>query len=85
MKKFEPGKIYFTKLMTDNCLDPASLKVKVLSRTEKTVKVLFLTPTIDGKRIKTFRISTSSYPMEECFYPFGRYTMAPIIFASRVY
>ena len=41
MKKFEPGKIYFTKLMTDNCLDPASLKVKVLSRTEKTVKVLF--------------------------------------------
>ena len=42
MKKFEPGKIYFTKLMTDNCLDPASLKVKVLSRTEKTVKVLFI-------------------------------------------
>lgn len=70
MKKFEPGKTYFTRSICDyDCI----FKETIISRTEKTVK------TASGK---TLRVSTKYNDDHEQIWPEGKYSMAPVIGAD---
>ena len=71
MTKFGTNKLYTTRLIGDHKLIVACFTV---SRTEKTVKAV-----IDGKT-SNYRLSV--HDNEERFYPFGRYSMAPVVRAS---
>ena len=75
MKAFEIGKEYSMKSACDhNCV----WTFKVISRTEKTVKIT------DGKETKTCKIiaKVSEWAGAESVYPFGRYSMAPVLRAE---
>ncbi len=74
--KFEVGRIYETRFITqyDN-----KLKIKIVARTEKTIKWILLD---DNKKIvKQTRPYIWEY--QECFKPLGNYSMAPTIYAGR--
>jgi len=74
MKSFEAGKNYQTRSICDhNCIFTA----KVLKRTAKTVTVI----TDQGEA--RCKIHTDDEG-EEFFFPYGRYSMAPVIKASRL-
>jgi hypothetical protein len=73
MTIFEAGKTYYTSSICDhNCI----IAVKIISRTAKTVRAL-----VSGKDAKTFRPGVNDRG-EECFLPWGRGSMMPIIDAS---
>lgn len=76
--KFEVGKIYYTQFVTQS---DTIIKVKIVGRTEKTIKWILL----DGnkKEVKTAR--PFIYYGVERFYPLGRYSMSPVIVANRPY
>ena len=72
MAKFEAGKTYATRSITDhNCV----IRVTIVKRTAKTVT------TDNGKR---FRVSVSPYDGVETIKPYGSYSMCPVISAGRV-
>ena len=69
MSKFQPGKTYYTHSICDaDCI----IKIKVAKRTEKSIK------TTDGK---TLRIKI--WNGVEQVKPWGSFSMAPIIDATR--
>lgn len=72
MSKFETGKTYSTRSICDSeCI----FSFEILARTEKTVTV-----DVHGKRV---RRGLFLYDGVECFMPFGRYSMAATIRASK--
>lgn len=75
MSKFEIGKSY-----THNWIGDSDLHTTwtVLSRTAQTVKIT------DGKEIKTCKIIKGLSEMRnaESVYPFGKYSMCPILSAE---
>jgi hypothetical protein len=72
VKRFEVGRTYWTRSICDyDCIH----SFEILARTAKTVTVK-----VHGK-IKRRGVTVSSG--EECFAPFGRYSMAAIISAGR--
>lgn len=72
MKKFEVGKIYYTRSACDyNCI----FAIKVISRTNKTIKV------IEDRTEKTLRVKV--WGEEEIVKPYSTYSMCPIIRASK--
>lgn len=77
--KFEVGKVYYTRFVTSH---DTIIKVKIISRTEKTIKwinlSLYKKPEVKTSRPFVF------YGVEH-FYPIGRYSMAPIISADWIY
>lgn len=77
MKKFECGKIYATRFIGDH---NAILKIKILSRTEKTVKYIILGWPQSNRPIRTAR--PFIFNRKESIYPLGKYSMAPIIDAG---
>ena len=73
MQKFEPGRIYQTRLITDH---DSIIKFYVVSRTDKSV-------IIKGDLVpepKRFKIH--SFKDEETIFPWGKYSMCPSIDAS---
>lgn len=73
MSKFEVNKKYYGRSACDHdCI----FNMEVLSRTEKTIKA-----NVDGA-IKTLRIKTDDE--NEFVYPYGKYSMCPIIRAERI-
>jgi hypothetical protein len=73
MIRFEPGKSYYCRSACDyDCV----WTFKVHSRTAKSIKI-----TVDGKLVSR-RIMTDD-PRAEYAMPFGRYSMAPCLCASR--
>ena len=71
MKKFEVGKSYATRSICDyDCIH----SFEILARTDKSVTVK-----VHGK---TVRRGLRTYDGEECFSPFGRYSMSATIFAN---
>ena len=77
-KKFEIGKVYNAHFTNDY---KTIIKVKIVGRTEKTVKYVILDH--NKKEVKNTRTFINDGC--ECFYPLGRYSMAPIIRACRAY
>lgn len=77
IKRFEVGRIYQTRFPGDHDL---IIRVKIVGRTERTVKWIMLDE--HKKVVKTCRPAV--FNNAEYFYPDGRYSMAPIITASRV-
>ncbi len=77
--KFEVGKIYYARFATQS---DTIIKVKIVARTEKTIKWVNLRP-YQKPEVKTSR--PSIYEGVEQFYPTGRYSMAPIISADWIY
>lgn len=76
MEKFNVGQIYHMRSACDhNCV----WRYYVTARTEKTVTIT------DGKNSKTCRINArlSEESGVESIFPFGRYSMAPILLADR--
>ena len=76
MKKFEVGKIYkITSVVNHECV----WSFKILKRTEKTVTI---EESFEG--VKTCRISKniSEYNNAETIYPFGKYSMCPVLSAD---
>jgi hypothetical protein len=72
MNTFEPGKTYWTTSICDhNCV----IEVKIISRTQKTVRAI-----VSGKPAKTFR--PGNYDGAECLLPWGRGSMMPIVDAT---
>jgi hypothetical protein len=69
--QFQTGKTYSTRSV---CNSDCVFTVTIKKRTDKTV-----TCVVRGEE-KTFRLSKDHYG-SECFMPFGRYSMAPIITA----
>lgn len=69
IKKFEVGQKYFARFVTDH---DTIVTMKIVKRTPKTVW------TDSGK---SFRVS--EYEGVEQFMPLGRYSMAPIMDASK--
>lgn len=69
-KTFEAGKTYYTRSVCDH---DHIIRVKIVSRTTKTVKT---------DKGKTFRVYV--YDGVERFKPWGSYSMCPIIGADRV-
>ena len=77
MKKFECGKIYQTRSICDyNCI----FKIKIISRTEKTVTYLILGWPESNKTKRVAR--PFNYEGKEALYPLGKYSMAPLITAG---
>lgn len=77
--KFEVGKVYYTRFVTSY---DTIIKVKILSRTEKTIKWIQLS------RYKQPEVKTSRpfvFEGVENFYPIGRYSLAPVIRANWIY
>ena len=73
MKKFEIGKTYNMRSICDhNCI----WSFEVIDRTKSTIKLKD-----EEGNIKTCRISKLS-TTEELVFPFGSYSMAPILRAS---
>lgn len=71
MDKFIEGKEYTTRSVCDhNCI----FKMKVISRTEKTMKVL-----VDGEEKRT---KIHVVEGREIAFPMGRYSMAPCFVAK---
>ena len=77
IKRFEVGKIYYTRSVCDqNCV----LRIKVVGRTEKTIKWIML-----DKCKKVVKVARPFiYDGMEHFCPLGRYSMAPVISACEV-
>lgn len=77
LKKFECGKIYQTRSICDyNTI----FKIKILSRTEKTVTYLILGwPQSNKPKRKT---RPFIFQGKESIYPLGKYSMAPVIDAD---
>ena len=74
MKAFEVNKTYNTRFITDsNCI----LNFKILKRTEKRLTFELL----ETQEIKT--VGVKIMDGEEIAYPLGRYSLAPIIRATR--
>lgn len=76
MERFEVGKTYSCHSACDHdCV----WTFTVMARTPQTITVT------DGKQRKTLRIirQISEYRKAESVYPLGRYSMAPILSASR--
>lgn len=71
MKKFEAGKSYVSRFATDA---DSAIVLSVVSRTDKTIK------TSEGK---TLRIKVCPFGDGEFVFPYGRYSMAPIVRAAR--
>lgn len=75
MKKFEIGKTYTTRLITDsNC----EIQFTITARTSSTITA------VDDKGIeKKYRLSKkySEYRNAETFLPWGNYSMCPMISA----
>lgn len=72
MEKFEVGKTYYTRSACDyDCI----FDIKVISRTEKTIRVIE-----DGME-KTLRVKV--WGDEEIVKPDGTYSMCPVIRASK--
>ena len=69
--QFQTGKTYTTRSV---CNSDCVIAMTIKKRTDKTV-----TCTVRGEE-KTFRLSKDHYG-NECFMPWGRYSMAPIITA----
>lgn len=77
MKRFEVGKEYATRSICDHeCI----FAYTVIGRTEKTVKIRDSFGTVKTCRINE---ALSERNNAESIYPEGKYSMAPIIFASR--
>lgn len=76
IKKFEIGKVYYAHFASDY---DTTIKVKIVGRTEKTVKYVILDHF--KKEIKICK--PIIYNKQECFYPFGKYSMSPRIEANR--
>lgn len=74
VKRFEVGKTYYTR---SACNYDCIYDMKVLSRTEKTLRVF------EGGQEKTLRIKI--WDNEEIVKPDGTYSMCPIMRASRDY
>lgn len=75
--KFEAGKTYYTRSICDyDCI----FKITVISRTEKTIKVLDNT----FHKVKSLRVSTKYTPDCEQVKPHGSYSMAATINADQV-
>ena len=77
--KFEVGKVYYTRYVTSH---DTIIKVKIISRTEKTIKWIQLS------KYKKSEVKTSRpfvFEGVESFYPTGRYSMAPVISADWIY
>jgi hypothetical protein len=72
MTKFQPGMTYTTRFPCDA---NAIIRVTIASRTDKTVR------TSAGK---VLRIKVCPYTGEESVWPEGRYSMAPVLRASKV-
>ena len=72
MSKFIPGMIYFC---FSSCDQNCRWYYKVVSRTEKTIKV-----SEDGGAPKTLRVNSDRYG--EYVMPLGRYSMAPVLRAD---
>lgn len=76
IKKFKVGKSYFCR---SACNHDCVWTFKVMKRTEKTV--VLCGSFTDGKKQKSFRISSDN--LTEWCMPLGRFSMAPVLFASR--
>lgn len=77
VKRFEVGRIYYTRSICDHdCI----WRIKIVGRTEKTIKWIMLDHC--KKVVKTAR--PFIFNGEENFYPLGRYSMAPTIGARDV-
>ena len=71
--KFETGKTYTTRSACDyECI----FEMKVLSRTEKSLKVL-----VDGKE-KRVKVRVGFDQVDEYVLPYGSYSMAPCFTAD---
>ena len=77
IKKFECGQVYSTRFITDY---DAVLKIKIISRTEKTVTYIILGWPQSNKPKRTAR--PFIFEGKECIYPLGKYSMASTIDAS---
>lgn len=73
-EKFVVGKYYETRSIGDQNI---KIGATVLSRTDKTVKV----KGTDGLMKSSYRLSMD-HNGNECFYPWGRYSMSPMICAD---
>ena len=74
MLKFEVGKTYTGRFITDSGCE---FEVKILSRTDKRIKFVDLIT----KEIKS--VGVKVLDGFEIAYPFGKYSLAPTIKASR--
>lgn len=52
------------------------IEARIIDRTARTVKA-----EVSGQPVRTFRVSID-HTGAECFYPWGRYSMAPVISAK---
>lgn len=76
--KFEAGKTYYNRSICDHdCI----FKITVISRTDKTIKVLDNT----FNTVKSLRVSTKYTPDCEQVKPHGSYSMAATINADEVF
>lgn len=74
MKAFETNKIYLMNWPGDSEL---KTKYKVIKRTAKTVTVQH------RDEVKSCRVSVSYDGLEETIFPTGKYSMCPILRASK--
>lgn len=75
MTKFEVGKRYFTRSICDHeCI----FSIKVLERSDKTIKVIN-EGSVDKKPC---RLKLHDFDDCECVFPYGKYSMCPIIRAE---
>jgi hypothetical protein len=71
--KFEIGKTYFGRLISDA---DSRIELTVASRTASTIK------TTDGKSFRIAKNETE-WNAAETVFPMGRYSMAPVVKADR--
>lgn len=69
MSKFEAGKTYTTRLITDA---DSAVGITVAKRTEKTITT---------QAGKVLRVKVCPYTQAEKVFPLGRYSMCPVISA----
>ncbi len=74
--KFEIGRIYETRFITQY---DTKLKIKIVARTEKTIKWILL----DDQKKVVKQSRPYIWENQECFKPLGNYSMSPTIFAGK--
>lgn len=82
IKRFEVGKTYATRSI---CNQDCVIAVRIIRRTASTVTVDMLRSAINGEQTKTLRINQGEAAQfgEECIRPWGKYSMCPVVRASR--
>lgn len=78
MKKFEVGKVYYTRFIGDS---DSKLQFEILKRTAKRVTIQNM---FDKSETVTVGVKPNYDGSAETCFPLGRYSMAPMLDAGRM-